>query len=101
MTKRVPIIQLISGSGALNQPTTLGQPGDRGCVSCGTIYHGEWYGSGTGDVTLIIDGRGRYWCLDCVADALMNVRRRTDERTDYVYPWTFDETGGPQGQKKA
>lgn len=96
--KRVPVIQIISGSGARNQPTTIGQPGDRGCVSCGTIYQGEAYTQYGAAVTVIVDARGRYWCLDCAVDALTHVRRRTDERTEYRYPWTFDETGGPNGQ---
>lgn len=99
MTKKnVPTVQIICGSGALNQPTTLGQPGDRGCVSCGTILHGEWYVSGAAYETVIVDGRGRYWCLDCAASALMNVRRRVDDRTDYDYPWRFEDTGGLVGQ---
>jgi hypothetical protein len=96
--KRVPVIQLISGSGALNQPTTLAQPGDRGCVSCGTIYQGEAYTQYGASVTLIVDARGRYWCLDCAVSALANVSRRVDERTGYDYPWKFSDTGGLAGQ---
>jgi len=96
--KRVPSIQIISGSGALNRPTTIDQPGDRGCVSCGTIYHADWYISGAAHETLIVDARGRYWCLDCAVKDLANVGRRVDDRTDYLYPWSYQDTGGLAGQ---
>lgn len=98
-SKHVPVIQIVSGSGELNQSVALGQPNDRGCVSCGTVYVGEAYTQYNANVTLIADGRGRYWCVDCAVSALANVKRRHDERTDYVYPWTFAETGGPRGQR--
>lgn len=96
--KHVSVVQLISGSGALNQPTTIGSPNDRGCVSCATVYQGEAYTQHNANVTLIIDGRGRYWCLDCAVGALTNVQRRVDERADYDYPWKFSDTGGLHGQ---
>ena len=80
--------------------------GDRGCVSCGFVI--DTRKPRTDDVpgsqdrrTFIIDGRGRYWCADCAVDALTNVRRRVDERTHYVYPWRFEDTGGPDGQHSA
>lgn len=31
---------------------------------------------------------------------LAHVKRRNDERTNYVYPWSFDDTGGPNGQRR-
>jgi hypothetical protein len=95
--KSVVKLCVISGHTPTASPT-LGNHGDRGCVACGTVYRAEWYISGPADATVVVDARGRYWCLDCAVDALANVRRRVDERTEYRYPWTFDETGGPNGQ---
>ncbi len=69
-----------------------GTSGDRGCVACAVVA--------TDDLnrTFFVDDRGRYWCFDCSRTALAHVRRRTDERTGYVYPWTFETTGGLNGQ---
>ena len=61
-----------------------GEPGDRGCVSCGQIAK-----DAKDKNVYVVDGRDRYWCLDCVRSALANVRRRVDARTDYPYPWIF------------
>lgn len=97
MTKAVRINLLTDKSSGA---PTIGIPGDRGCVSCGQVYTAEWYTEHGGDVTLVVDTRGRYWCLDCAIRALANVRRRADERTGYVYPWTFDVTDGPHGQHR-
>jgi hypothetical protein len=95
--KHVPVIRLIHGTSS-GQVPQIGTDHDRGCVSCGTVYHGEAYVSGPGDADLVIDARGRYWCLDCGVTALANVRRRVDDRTNYAYPWRFEDTGGPNGQ---
>jgi len=86
--KRLNIISLIGGSSAVR----IGEDGDRGCVSCGTVYCAEWYTSDNANTTLIVDNRGRYWCLDCAIKDLANVRRRVDERTSTDYPWRYQDT---------
>lgn len=73
--------------------TTLGARDDRGCVACGRVADP----ADQDRETQIGDARGRYWCLECAADALANVRRRVDERTGYEYPWRFEDVG-PDGQ---
>jgi hypothetical protein len=65
--------------------------GDRGCVFCGRRIN-----DGT-EERLIVDARGRYWCLCCAASSLANVRRSRDERNEYAYPWRFEDVG-PDGQ---
>ena len=98
MKKNIPTINVVSSPNTTARGVEPGSDGDRGCVSCGTVYQGQAYTQYGAGATLVSDARGRYWCLDCATDALANVRRRTDERTEYVYPWTFNETGGPHGQ---
>jgi hypothetical protein len=74
---------------------TPGVPGDRGCPSCGKIAARTGEPEGT---MYVYDPRGRYWCLSCAGEALKNVRRRQDDRSDPgrgVYPWRFDDRTAP------
>lgn len=75
--KHVSIIRLVASDDGPPIEPKIGSAEDRGCVACRTIYKGEWYVSGGGNETLVIDARGRYWCLACAVKDLARKERQT------------------------
>jgi hypothetical protein len=78
--KHVAILHSIHAS--LTSPaSSLGKPDDQGCVACGTIYTADWYTQHGAVVTVIVDARGRYWCISCATEALARLPHHVDVTT--------------------